>query len=70
MNPLPKSPTLFQTTSIKSNEESERVRKTLFSASVSTKKKAKGTTDEEFEKARRQAQDEYMARLDKQFIQR
>lgn len=54
----------------KTQEENERMRKTLFSARVTKKGKALTAADEEQEKARRQAQDEYMDRLEKQFIQR
>ncbi len=53
----------------KAGQESERIRNTLFS--TRPLKKGKITpADEALEKARRQAQDEYMDRLDKQFIQR
>lgn len=49
--------------------ESERIRKTLFKPAPVRKGKATPAQEEQ-EKARRQAQDEYMDRLDKQFIQR
>lgn len=50
-------------------KENERVRNSLFSARPAKKGKS-APLDEEQEKARRKAQDEYMDRLDKQFIWR
>jgi hypothetical protein len=53
-----------------SQQENERTRNKLFSPRPISKGKAPTLAEEEQEKARRAAQDEYMDRLDKQFIQR
>lgn len=53
----------------KASAENERVRKLLFSARPAIKGKSV-PLDEEKEKARRKAQDEYIDRLDKQFVWR
>ena len=53
----------------RASAELERVRKSLFSPQV-VKKGKMTEAEEEQEKARRQAQDEYMDRLEKQFVQR
>ena len=67
--PTPIQPNQPKSNLSKSLEENERLRKQLFPSPAA--KKGKPSKDEqEFEKARRQAQDLYMDRLEKQFIQR
>lgn len=52
-----------------SHEENERTRNKLFSPRPVSKGKVPTPEEEEREKARRAAQDEYMSRLNKQYIQ-
>lgn len=65
----PNNPIQPPTTLSNATKESERVRKSLFSAHPLKKGKTVQLNEEQ-EKARRKAQDEYMDRLDKQFVWR